>query len=297
MPFFRFSPLLAVGVLLILSVTDLAKAQIVRRFAGGGIEINAPFVRVNVGPGGATSVRAPFVAVDRPGLTFLGRRRRLMSQPQNGAPPQNVVRNTRSSAQRSSTQRPSPPTAAPQAAKPPERADIDSLPYPTANQMAVMSDAELVETLRQMMARFHYRLSLLTTGEGWQKYLVLSRETLGSPGAPSSAAHMSAVQEVLPRYQSVQEDPQFTKISTLPSFVATLAALQEIDRQLGGVRSALKDNGSPKDNGLEITDSHNRVQPATFETPSEESLEILPTPQSITVPNATRGERSILKLK
>ncbi len=278
MSFSRFFALLAVGCLLVLSLHELANAQIVRRFAGGGVQVNAPFVRVNVGPGGATSVRAPFVAVDRQGRTFLGRRRRLMSPPLQPTPQQNATRYSEL------------PTQRPALQPAPDVADVDALPYPTARQLAAMEDGELVETLRQMMARLQYRLSLLTTGEGWQKYLVLSREALGSPGAPPAAAHFDAVQKILPRYQSVQDDPQFLKIATLPSFVASFATLQEVDRRFGGTVDSYESDGP------EITDPNNGAPPAD-EAAAEEPLEILPTPQSIAVPNATRGERSILKRK
>lgn len=275
----------AICTLLILSLSDLAEAQIVRRFGGGGVQVNAPFVRVDVGPDGRTSVRAPFVAVDSPGRTFVGRRRRLMALPRNTPPSRDGTRGTRGTSQ--------------QAAPTPDRADVDALPYPTVDDLAAMEDAALVETLRQMTARLHYRLSLLNTGEGWQSYLVLSRDILGSPGAPPEAAQFDVVQKVLPRYRSVQNNPQYAKISTLPSFVATFAALQETNRRFGA------SVGNPSEsrtvnNGPTITDP-NSGQSAPIEGPTkkllEEPLEVLPTPQSVAVPNATRGERSILKRK
>ncbi|NOZ40755.1 MAG: hypothetical protein GXP24_11090 [Planctomycetes bacterium] len=287
----RFCTLLCLSSLLVLSHFDVTEAQIVRRFAGGGVQVNAPFVRVNVGPGGATSVRAPFVAVDSPGRTFLGRRWRLMAQPRHTAP-SNDAANT--GAARSAQNNP--------AQKAPDIADVDALPYPTASELAAMEDTVLVETLRQMTARLHFRLSLLNTGESWQKYLVLSRDLLGSPGASPAAAQFDAVRRVLPRYQKVQNDPQFAKISALPSFVATFAALQETDRRFG--RSA----NSPVLTGPEITDpnssrpapanvSTERATEGAIEIPTEKPQEVLPTPQPAVVPNATRGERSILKRK
>lgn len=266
----RFCFLLAVGCLLYVATSGVAEAQIVRRFGGGGVQVNAPFVRVNVGPGGGTSVRAPFVAVNRPGRSFLGRRRRMLAQPQYAAPTQ---RNT--------------PKPKPVEQKP-EEADVDELPYPTADQLAEMDDAALVETTREMMARLHYRLSRLNTGKGWQDYLVLSREILGSPGAPPEAAQRAAIASVLPRYQSVQDNPQFAKISGLPSFVATFAALQEVDRRGMGAQP----------NGPVISDPNVLEENPNNVTPPAESLEILPTPEpTAVVPNPKRGERSILKRK
>ena len=262
--------------LMVLLLPSFADAQIVRRFGGGGVQINAPFVRVNVGPGGATSVRAPFTAVDGPGRVFIGRRRRLMAQPQAETPTH------------ARAARPQAAAAQPEE-KQPEVADVDALPYPTIEQLAGMDEPALIETLRQMMARLHFRLSRLNTGEGWQKYLVLSREVLGSPGAPPEAADFAAIRDILPRYQSVQDDPQFTKISSLPSFAATFAALAEADRRSDRYDST----------GRTPVDPVETQQPAPPAQPATEAEDLLlPTPQPTAVaPEPARGERSILKRK
>ena len=193
-----------------------------------------------------------------------------------------------------------------------------------------MKDTALVETLRQMMARLHYRLSRLKTGEGWQKYLVLSRETLGAPGSPPKTIRFDEVRRVLPRYQSVQDDPQFAKVSVLSSFVATFAALQEADRRFGSAVENPESLPHPEvypssgpamnppviegpafngpgingpiyeESGPTITNPNNYVEPATLEEtiekkPAEQPLELQLTPEPAEVPNADRGERSILK--
>jgi len=265
--------IVGMGGALFALLSSPSEAQIVRRFAGGGVQVNAPFVRVNVGPGG-TSVRAPFTAVDTPGRVFVGRRRRFMAQPQYAVPPQpQYAAPPRYVAPRShgSTPQPTP-------------VDVDALPSPTYSQLAAMDDATLVETLREMMGRFNYRLSRLKTGAGWQDYLILSREVLGSPGAPPEAAEYHAIREVLPRYASVQGDPQFEKISALPSFAAAYAALQEAERRLANIQPVGPGIANPSDRDT-----------TPIEKPAEEVLEILPTPQPAELPNATRGERSILK--
>ena len=270
MPSVRVCLFFVLGILLSVGGTQEAEAQIVRRFAGGGVQVNAPFVRVNVGPGGGTSVRAPFVAVDRPGRVFVGRRRRLLAQPEYAAPTQRT------------TPQPKP------VEQKPEEADVDELPYPTAEQLREMDDAALIETTREMMARLHYRLSRLKTGKGWQDYLVLSREVLGSPGSPAEAAQREAIEKILPRYQSVQDNPEFLKITQLPSFGATFAALQEVNRRGLGTASAGPAMGDPN-----VIESAPADQP-----PQSEPLEILPTPEPTAVaPNKQRGERSILKRK
>jgi len=276
----RFRKLIAVGGALVLLPPSLAEAQIVRRFGGGGVQVAAPFVRVNVGPGGATSVRAPFTAVNSPGRVFVGRRRRLVAQPQYATPPRNAAG------------RPQTPTAEP------TPVDVDALPYPTASQLANMDDAVLVETLREMMGRFNFRLSRLETGEGWQAYLVLTREVLGAPGSGPDAARRDKIQTILPRYRSVADDPQYVKIATLPSFVAVFNALQEVDRRNAGRPSPRTAVTGPtlSDPKTDAGDGNpsGGATPATNEA-IEEANEVLPTPQPAKVPNAARGERSILK--
>lgn len=265
MLFSRTCALIAIGGLLSLLHSDLSEAQIVRRYARGGVQIRAPFVRVNVGPGGATSVRAPFTAVDSLGGVYVGPRRRWLAQPQYAPAP----------------------TLAPAMPGPqPTPVHVDELAYPTHSELAAMDDVALVETLREMMARFHYRLSLLNTGKGWQDYLVLSREKLGSPGAPPEAVEILEVQKVLARYGSVQENPRYTKVSTLPSFGATFAALIETENRFGSTQPV----------GPEIVDP-SIGQPAPVETPTERVQEILPQPLPDELPNARRGERSILRKK
>ncbi len=279
---------LLVACLAVVCAADTADAQIVRRFAGGGVQVNAPLVRVNVSPYGATSVRAPFTAVDSPGRTYVGRRRRFLAQPRY-APP------TRSAAPRKTK------PIAQEAAKVPERANVDALPYPTTEQLAEMENAELVETLRQMMARLQYRLSLLETGKGWQEYLVLSREILGSPGSPPTTANIGAIHEILPRYRSVRSDPQFQKIAGLPSFGATLAAMEETTRRFADAEH--QDSQHRLQDGPQITNPNSdrstdggTHEAAPNKTPRQNvPAEVLPSPGPTLVPNAKRGERSILK--
>ncbi len=343
----RVCTLLATCCLIVLSLSDRAEAQIGRRIVRGAI-LRAPLVRVNSGPYG-TSVRAPFVSVN-PGGTYIGLGARFMAQPryatpshhhgaphqhgaqhhhgtqhQHGGPHQHGVHHAHATgAQRRAVQKASAE------GKTPKQADVDALPYPTAGELAGMEDAPLIETLRQMMARLHYRLSLLKTGEGWQKYLVLSRETLGSPGSPPAAAQFVAIHKILPRYQSVQDDPQFVKISVLPSFAATLAALQETDRRFGrsvetpmslpleesnpaiqkmgpviegpGIEDPAFEERLPaiEQSGPAITGPSNYVEPASLEetieeTPAENSQELQPIPEPAELPEAASGERSILK--
>jgi|GEM_PF-6182713 len=302
MSFFQLRTILfGTSAVLTLFYAEATEAQIVRRGVGGGIQVNAPFVNVNVGPGG-TSVRAPFTAINTPGRVsvppgraYLGRRRRFRAQAQVAAP------QPATSQRRPAPARVATPRQIPTRAKQPTILDVDRLPYPTTSQLAAMDDATLIETLRQTMARFNYRLSLLKTGEGWQDYLVLSREQLGAPGAPPEAAQLQAIQTVLPRYASVQNDAQFVKIATLPSFVAAYNCLQKAKRRLDGVMldSEVQPEGpwitNPSSTAPTSTGPNNNGPTNTG--PASRNQEILPTPEPASLPNATRGERSILKRK
>lgn len=275
---FHCRTLVGTGVALVMLLPAPAEAQIVRRFGGGGVQVNAPFVRVNVGPGGGTSVRAPFTAVDSPGRVFIGRRRRLMAQQRYAAPPRNAAGRAQTP-----TQQPTP-------------VDVDTLPYPTSNQLAAMDDATLVETAREMMGRFNFRLSRLETGEGWQKYLVLTRDDLGSPGSSPESARRDKIEKFLPRYRSVSEDSQYVKIATLPSFVAVYNALEEVSqRNIGSPSGSVSVGGPSFANPNNADPINGETSPAQDNT--EEANEILPTPLPSEIPNASRGERSILKRK
>ncbi len=72
----RQIPILVLAMAMaLLSLTEVAWGQIVRRYADGSVRVRAPFVRVYVGPNGETSVRAPFTNVESPGRRHLRSRR------------------------------------------------------------------------------------------------------------------------------------------------------------------------------------------------------------------------------
>ncbi|MGI9429126.1 MAG: hypothetical protein ACR2NM_10740, partial [Bythopirellula sp.] len=83
--------------------------------------------------------------------------------------------------------------------------------------------------------------------------------------------------------------PEFVKIATFPSFVAAFHALQEVNRRFPAADLPT----APAATSDPTSDA-----PAEVEPPVEEPLEILPTPTPAgNLPNANRGERSILKRK
>jgi len=256
MSFPSLRTLIGLGGALVMFFPVPAEAQIVRRFAGGGVQIRAPFVRVNVGPYGGTSVRAPLVAVD-PGGVRVGLRRRLAPMPQPLGPQQ----------------------VAPAQAQIPSGGLPDGyVPFPTAEELAAMDDRALFTALSDLAYGLDVRLSRLNTGTGWQRYLRISDSVLVAP-----EENLDQLVKTLGRFDSVSDNPEFAKIAGLPSFIATKAALRQVVARLDEPRTAESAGDS----------SNGPVFPSSTESSS--AGEILPTPATSVVPEASRGEHSILK--
>ncbi len=204
-----FPALIGLGGALLMFLPTPAEAQIVRRFPGGGLQVRAPFVRVNVGPYG-TSVRAPLVAVD-PGSVRIGLRRRFAPVPQQVAP---VVRR--------------PVVAVPRSGDLSDRGyvlpDRGYVPFPTAEELAAMDDLTLLTAVNDLGYSLDVRLARLETGAGWQRYLRIP--------ASAPTAHSEKFVQTLARYDSVADNPEFAKIAGLPSFIATKAALRQVVARL-----------------------------------------------------------------
>ncbi len=66
----RITILALATAMALLSVSEVAWGQIVRRYSDGSLGVRAPFVRVYVGPDGETSVRAPFTNIESPGRRY-----------------------------------------------------------------------------------------------------------------------------------------------------------------------------------------------------------------------------------
>ena len=141
-----------------------------------------------------------------------------------------------------------------------------------------MDDPTLFQAMNDLGYSLDVRLSRLTTGEGWQRYLQIPESVLRSP-----IANFVRLQQTLARYDSVADNPEFAKIAGLPSFIATKAAMRQIV-----VRHAKPQVGQsaapPRGPALSAADESTVVDE-----------EVLPTPADPAVPKATRGERSILK--
>lgn len=155
-------------------------------WVGGGVRVRAPFVRVDVGPYGGVSVRAPFTAVDVPPRGYY-------YGPE--FPPPYFERRV----------------AEPQ--------------FPTAADLAAMSDEQLRQALRAIAQSLHNRLSRFDTGDTWQRYFRLQEEVV-APSTPPDA-RTAAIATLLERFRKVAAAPQYSMIARLPAFTAMEAALNE----------------------------------------------------------------------
>jgi len=263
--------LIGLGGALIMLLPAPAEAQIVRRFRGGGLQVRAPLVRVNVGPYGGVSVRAPLVAVD-PGSVRVGLRRRLAPVPQQAAPAARAVPRSGDLSDRGYSL--SDRGNAPSDRGPLNRAYV---PFPTAEELAAMDDATLFTAVNDLGYSLEVRLSRLETGAGWQQYLRIPESALSAP-----AASFDRFAQTLARYDSVADNPEFAKIAGLPSFIATKAALRQVVARLAGAQTV----------GPARVNSSGPEFPSSVPPSAEE---ILPTPAVPVEPEATRGEHSILK--
>jgi len=251
------TPLVAACAMAVLTAS-MADAQRVRRFYQGG---RAPLVRVQVGPYGGVSVRAPFVAVD-PGGVRVGVGRRHAPVPQYGAP--------------HPAYRPAQPV-------PVARIDnhpFPPQPFPTAEQIVAMDDGMLLATLREMNDRLDARLTGFNTGKSWRRYLRIPEDALGVVSS-SPAIRLDVLQQKLTHFHNVAANPEFATIARLPSFIATHLALDQVVNRYGN------SHGGPQ----LIQPPNGSAKPA--ERAAENPKEVLPTPA--VKPQATLGERSILR--
>jgi len=259
LPTLTLRTLIGLGVAIVMLLPVSAEAQIVRRFRGGGVQVRAPLVRVNVNPYGGTSVRAPFVAVD-PGGVHVGLRQRLAPLPQQVAPP---------------VGRPVGPQGQAYSGDQSERGYSGQgyVPFPSSDDLLAMDDPALFATLGDLFYALDRRLSRLSTGAGWQRYLLLPSDVLRDP-----VANLDQLEHGLARFDSVADNPEFSKIAGLPSFIATKAALRQVIARLAVSQAVPTTTG-----------------PQGPEFPAAAKDEILPTPATPKKPAGTRGERSILK--
>jgi hypothetical protein len=97
--------------------------------------------------------------------------------------------------------------------------------FPTAADLAGMSDEQLDQALRAIAQSLHNRLSRFDTGDTWQRYLRLPEEVAAPSIQPD--ARTTAIATLLERFRKVAADPRYSMIAQLPAFTAMEAALNE----------------------------------------------------------------------
>jgi hypothetical protein len=142
--------------------------------------------------------------------------------------------------------------------------------FPTANDLANLDDAMLLETLLDISNRLDTRLARFKTGAGWQRYLRLPEEVLAPDNDQESLqARQEVLRETLSRFEQVANNSDFRVIASQPSFVAAQTVLREVVTRM---------------------DQENAVTPTT-----STEQEVLPVPEPVRRHPAPTGERSILK--
>lgn len=245
---------------------ESADAQFVRRYAGGGVAVRAPFVRVDVGPYGETSVRAPFVAVDDPGATYVGPGQRRRGRPGYG------------------------PGYYGQVAPNPQPAR----PLPTPAELAALDLPQLVQTFRELEATLQYELGRFDKAAGWQQYLAVPPEALGDPTADPIAVELNVLEKQLGRFDNVAAGGEFAKIAASPSFPATHEALRLVVERFAGSDPGPGADPGPGPAMVPPQDEDYSKDPGPVT--ESESEELPAPPPSPEPPRMQRsGERSILK--
>jgi hypothetical protein len=97
--------------------------------------------------------------------------------------------------------------------------------FPSAADLAAMSDEQLNQALLAISDSLQNRLSRFNTGNTWQRYLRLPEDATAASTPPD--ARMAAIATLLDRFQKISADPQYAMIARLPAFQAMDAALNE----------------------------------------------------------------------
>ncbi|HJS08798.1 MAG TPA: hypothetical protein VJ809_14115 [Pirellulales bacterium] len=101
--------------------------------------------------------------------------------------------------------------------------------WSTAVDLAAMDDASLRRTLRLSAARLHQDLGRFNTRASWQRYLRLPED---SASDSSTEPEHEALARTLGRFRFVAANPEYSMITSLPSFHAMQDALDEMVSRL-----------------------------------------------------------------
>jgi hypothetical protein len=118
---------------------------------------------------------------------------------------------------------------------------------PTARELQLMNDSELLNATSSLAAQLHEDLNRFDTGDTWQRYLRFPDELL--PRANSSgdvALSRQALLDTLARFDRTAANQRYGQISGLDSYVVTHAALAELTRRFGSSGEASVVNSSDR---------------------------------------------------
>jgi hypothetical protein len=163
--------------------------------------------------------------------------------------------------------------------------------------LAALDVVALVETLGNLSAHLAYSLERFDKAAGWQRYLALPGDALGSPGVEPVAIRLDVLEKQLARYDKVATGAEYAKIADLPSFAPTHGALRLVVERFSADGPAIVDPDPFGDNRHD-TSGHD-PGPVTQGSKVEGSKleqgkgELLPSPPPN--PEPRRGERSIIR--
>lgn len=150
-------------------------------------------------------------------------------------------------------------------------------PLPTTDELARMSDVELLNALTSLSARLDADLGRFTSAESWRRHLRLPDDALPPATNGQVVVGRRALVQTFERFDSAAANPAYRQISSVPSFRAMRAALAEAVGRFD-------------------------AKPASGEEPTESAAEELPTPPAFPTPpprpvppqDVPESERSIL---
>lgn len=163
-------------------------------------------------------------------------------------------------------------------------------PLPTVDELARLSDIELLNAIVSLSARLDDDLGRFTSATSWRRHLRLPDEALPPARNGQVTVGRRALIETLNRFDAAAANPDYRQISGVPSFRAQRAALAEGVQRFGAGPPSERAN-SPR--SVEPTTPAAAEEPAAEELPKPPPF---PTPPALPTPpqDAPESERSIL---
>ncbi len=219
-----------------------AEAQFLRIGPMGGVRLRLPRISVDVGPGGATSVRAPFTAVDTPGYPY-GGAAVVVGRP---AIPVPVV--------------PGQPLPSGQ-------------PLPAGQPLSAeqLSNEQLLQELAAAGNALARALAARQGGDVWVEFL-RPHELAALAGAGDTAT----LTRILQRIDGTRSNRELAWLNNLNGFAATQDLLRQwLTRQSNGGQPATAARPAPATGAAPAAGP----TPAATPRPAVDAIESLPAPQ------------------